>query len=416
MKIKHLLVSLTFLFFVSACTKITETDIGTGLIPSIDGVITKDTNIYIDAKNQGTDTLNLTLYDEHALGYINDRLFGTTLASINVQMQPTAFPVNFPVQDVNDSLMLDSVVMALSVQGVWGDTTQQLSLHVKEIDNNQSFISDSSLIIYNTASTFSATNDITYNGSAQINPRLLNDSVKVFDDTTANMLRIRLTDEFGNRLLHTYDTTNAYKSDSAFRQNFKGFQITSDQTGNSLVRIGLATNSTYTALPNTKVALYYSYKSPLKADSIVKTVKYFTINTSTSAHSNHIERDLNMGLAGNYFPPSNGSKNDDFIYLQTSPGTYANLTVDSAAVSHLPNLIVHRAEIIMEQAPDESFNIFDGLSSPFLFLLAKQNDTTRINIPGFDSSLLLRLMLLSARGSYPTMRSLAVCHLKRPIT
>ncbi len=41
--------SLTVFF---ACTKITDTNIGSGLLPPVDGVITKDTVLEIQTKNE----------------------------------------------------------------------------------------------------------------------------------------------------------------------------------------------------------------------------------------------------------------------------------------------------------------------------------------------------------------------------
>jgi hypothetical protein len=76
--------SLILLF--AACTKITSTTIGTDLIPAVDGVITKDTTITVYAKNAGVDTITPTLSQNHVVGYINDPLFGTTNAHINLQV------------------------------------------------------------------------------------------------------------------------------------------------------------------------------------------------------------------------------------------------------------------------------------------------------------------------------------------
>ncbi len=386
MKIKYLFLSFIIIFYVSACTKISETQIGTGLIPPVDGVITKDTNITIYAKNwNNADTVRPDLSDDHALGYINDPVFGTTMAAINVQMQPTTFPFSFGTS--SDSLTLDSVVLALATRGVWGDTNQNLALHVKELDNAQTFEPDTSFIIYNNTSVFTTTGDLTYNGVANIDPKTLNDSFKAYQDSGSNMLRVRLTDDFGNRLLHTFDTSN-YKSDSAFRIAFKGFQVSADNDiGNSLVRIGLATTSSGVE-PNTKLAIYYKQKRSSGTDTAL--VSYFTINTSTSAHSNYIKRNLSAGQAGGFYPIPASDSNDNFIYVQSSPGTRATITIDSSALKNLPNWIIHRAEIVMEQAPDASTTILDNFTAPNLFLLAKDKDSTTttswFNIPGFDSN------------------------------
>ncbi len=403
MVIKYSFFSLLLILCLSACTKIQETEIGTGLIPPVDGVITKDTNLYINAKNGGsTDSISPSLTDDHALGYINDPLFGITQAAINLQLLP-AFPVSFEVS--SDSLFLDSVVLALDARGVWGDSNQNLSLHVKELVNDELFTSDSCIgctettsgftsIIYNTTSQFAAGNDVTYGGMASIDPRTWNDSLHLFKDSAANMIRIRLTDELGNKLLHTFTTGGQYDTVSAFKNAFRGLQVSADAIGNSLLRVGLANSSTV-AEANTKLALYYRYqrRDSAKQDT---TVMNFTINPSTtsgqgSAHSNYIQRQYGMGQIATYYPAT-PSANDDYLYIQSAPGTYATLTVDSG-ITKLPNWIIHRAEIIMEQVPDGATPILDNYTTPFLFLLSRQSesqpfekDTTKFVIPGFDST------------------------------
>ena len=402
MVIKYSFFSLLLILCLSACTKIQETEIGAGLLPPIDGVTTKDTNLYINAKNWGsTDSISPALSDDHALGYVNDPVFGITQAAINLQLLPS-FPNTFEVS--SDSLFLDSVVLALDVRGIWGDSNQNLSLHVKELVNDQPFTNDSCIgcststgytsIIYNNTSQLSAADDVTYGGMASVNPGSWDDSLHLFKDSAVNMIRIRLTDELGNRLLHTYTTGGQYDSLLAFKTAFKGFQVSADAIGNSLLRIGLANASTG-AEANTKLALYYRYqrRDSAKQDT---TVRNFTINTSTtsgagSAHSNYIQRQYSAGQIAGYYPATS-SVNDDYLYIQSAPGTYATLTLDSA-LARLPNWIIHRAEIIMEQAPDGATPILDNYTTPYLFLLSRQSesqpfekDTTKFVIPGFDST------------------------------
>src|SRR5437868_6987444 len=128
-----------FLFFLfvfitlAACQKIVTSDVGSGLIPPVDGVITKDTVLDVITQNSGTDTIRVGLYDNHALGYTNDPLFGKTTADINVQLYPPYFPYWFDT--TANSRILDSVVLVLGYEGGWGDSNQNLALRVYEISN-----------------------------------------------------------------------------------------------------------------------------------------------------------------------------------------------------------------------------------------------------------------------------------------
>ena len=386
MKINYLATffgSIILLF--AACTKITSTDIGTDLIPAVDGVNTKDTTITVYAKNAGTDTISPTLSQIHVVGNMEDPLFGTTDARINFQLSlPSS---NFYFESSKQNLFLDSVVLVLSYNGSWGDTTRPIVLHVNELDNGQTFSPDTTggqydsyiqgyLGTYNNTVNFTAATSLT-DVPTTVYPTSLDDSIHVYKDSGINMIRIRLNDAFGTRLLN-YDTLGAYKNDSSFHANVKGLQVYADQGSynNALLKIGLTD-------PNTKLALYYRYHPKDSAATVIDTnVKYFTV-AGDCAHSNYINRDRSKGEISTYIPPNNPTDiNDDLIYLQAGPGTYATVTIDSNALATMRNLIIHRAELLIEQASDISDTYY---TPPNLFLLAK-NDTSRFVIPGFDAS------------------------------
>src|ERR1700755_1978950 len=95
-----------------SCTKIVTTNVGAGLIPPVDGVLTKDTVLDVISKNAGFDTAYVGISDDHVLGYVNDPIFGTTKASLNFQIAPTFSP--FWLGYSKDTIVLDSVVLCLS--------------------------------------------------------------------------------------------------------------------------------------------------------------------------------------------------------------------------------------------------------------------------------------------------------------
>jgi hypothetical protein len=370
-----------FIFF-AACTKITSTDIGTGLIPAVDSVITKDTFITVYAKNAGDTTIAPVLSQTHVVGYVNDPLFGSTNALINFQVSLPSSKFQFVTNA--DNVELDSVVLVLSYNGAWGDTNivNPLRLNVKEIKSDQSFVADSLLDAYGYLANYdNKTQFATYDNPLTASPAIiyptnLDNMVHVFEDSGVNMIRIRLNDDFGKRLLFNYDTTNAYKSDSAFKTYLKGLQVYADTNAgsNSLLKIGLADE-------NTKLAVYYNYH-PEDSSSAVRdtSVKYFTVTTNC-AHSNYISRNRSTGQISNYLPSDPSTRNDELIFIQAGPGTYATINIDSG-LNNFRNCIVHRAELLMNQAEDAS-DLY--LTPPNLFLLAK-DDTSRFVIPGSDTN------------------------------
>src|SRR6185503_18752102 len=185
-------------------------------------------------------------------------------------------------------------------------------------------------------------------------PKDLDDSVKAYKDTTARQLRIRLNDAFGQRLL-AYDTAanGAYTSDSNFRQNFKGFALESVAGGNAIMGFNLLG-------ANTKLAIYYRYDvAPGDVDT---TVNYWTF-TNLSAEANPFKRDYSgtpfaASVNGTTGPP------DAFSFIQATPGTFSTIKIPGLA--GLSNRIVHRAELIMEEAWDASDSLFPP--PPRLFL------------------------------------------------
>ena len=376
-------------FFLSAvftaCTKIESTNIGGELIPPIDGVITKDTllDVQTDLIAEKDTSLVPSSYP-HSLGYIsNDPLFGKIQANINFQVYPTFFPFVFDAVR-KDSLHLDSVVLVLGYQGAWGDTNSNLNLKVYEIAQSQKF-TDTTL---HTAETFTYSSLLGTRNN--IDPKTLDDSVFAKFDTTKNQLRIKLDNSFGTRLLNVYDSTTAYKSDTAFNNYFKGFGVVADPVGNALLRIGLTD-------PNTKLAVYYRVDN--RAGGKDTAVKYFKLNNYSST-SNYIKRDRSGAEIQPFL--ANNATNDSLLHLQTTPGTYVNLKVPG--LSTFPNAVIHRAELVMQQVRQNSLD--DILSPPALFLAAySQDSSAKFLVPFANSYSTGVIDNLAEFGSYPVKRT-----------
>jgi len=134
---------LVFVFsiaFFSNCTKIKGTDIGAGLLPAIDNVITFDTSFEVLASNFTTpDSLVPRLgrdingnAGQFILGHIsNDPQFGKTTASIFMELKPSNYPLYF--ENVADSLYLDSAVLCLRWTNTFGDTNALQTINVHRI-------------------------------------------------------------------------------------------------------------------------------------------------------------------------------------------------------------------------------------------------------------------------------------------
>jgi hypothetical protein len=358
---KVLLFTTIIIAAIVACTKVEYTNIGTGLIPPIDGVNTKDTLLDVVTENFLGDSVFVYKSDIHVVGQINnDPVFGKTSATTYVELMPTFFKYFFPA--VKDSLYLDSVVFVAKVNNFWGDTSQQIKLNVHEISPSEKLLNNLSNrdTVYDNRKQFAIANPAL--GTKTVDPRRLFDSVYAFKEQAKSQLRIKLNNSFGDRLLKTFDSTNAYASDTAFRNFFSGFAITTDEgTGNGLIGLNLTDTST-------KIALYYRYTKNGIRDTVVS---YYRMITSCQA-ANYIKRDYTTAAALNN-SLTNSPVADSIVYLQTSPGIGTKITIPG--LSGLSNRIIHRAELQIEQVPGNPAT--DGLFTPPLLFLNCFNDTAK---------------------------------------
>jgi len=359
---------LLFFFFFSACTKIVTTDIGSGLIPPIDGVNTKEMYLDVVSKNIKDTITRVGTADDHALGYVTDPLFGQTTASINVELKPSSFPFSFPVSSAKDSLMADSVVLVLSYRGIWGDSLTPLSFRVFQIpsDGGVNLRHDS---VYETNYPAARSGELTENNIFKtVFPATLNDSVKPypFMEAAVNQLRIRLNKEYCQDLLNL--STNTYSSDSLFDSiGPKSYAIV-PVSGNSLLRINLLDT-------NTKLAIYFRYKDRVTQDKIDTAVRYFRCNQYTCGSTNFITRNRTNAQAELWLPPKNTDSNDSLIFIDGNPGIYAKLQIPG--LESLSNRVIHRAEILMEQVADPGNGEEKYLAPPNIFLAPFSQDSSR---------------------------------------
>ncbi|NCI45846.1 DUF4270 family protein [Sediminibacterium soli] len=329
--------------FLSACTRISSTELGRDLIPPIDGVFTKDTLLDVITDSfESTDTTRIYSSDNAVFGTIsNDPLFGKSRASMFFELKPAAYPFYIPGH--KDSIVVDSAVLILGYSGLYGDSMQPLRLTVSEI-------SQSTRLILNRAypAEYPGVTPVT-TAAAMAPPlaldiRRIPDSVNNRFENAKNQIRIKMNANIAKRFIKDYDSTNAYRSDSAFRTYFAGFALTTDAgtPANALVKISLADT-------NTKFALYYS-SSSTGATRRDTSVTYFKFSSSTGGFANFVVRDRSGSEAAQHLTTT--SRPDSLVYVQTSPGTYVRIRVPGLA--SLSNRIVHRAELIAEQVPDDA--------------------------------------------------------------
>ncbi|MEO5984425.1 MAG: DUF4270 family protein, partial [Ferruginibacter sp.] len=363
------------------CTKLDTTDLGADLLPAVDNVNTFASNIDILA-SQGifNDTTKLSRLEEHVLGQITtDPEFGKTYANIYLQLKPDKFP--FSIAAAGDTLVgLDSVVLALSFKRAWGDTSILQEVAVKEIPVNTGGAWDSVYKSkYLTYAPATGAN-VLYNNapSKTINIKSLSNTVKFANqkDSSVSQIRIRLSDEYAAKL-YNQDTAaitrpgfagNAFYRDSTFRALFKGLAVESVK-GEALMYINLGE-------ANTRLEIHYRKKRNNVLDTAYTSLK-LSLNQFGSILPSAVANKVVRDYAGtSFFPPAPGA--DAEIFLQTTPGTFADLTLPGLSAFRDTNRIIHRAQIRITQVPGPNMMADKNFTAPdFLYLDLK--DTTPAN-------------------------------------
>lgn len=337
----------SFFLFISiwGCTKLDTTTIGGDLIPAIDNINTfADTLEVFTTQGVFDDSTSTSILFDGVLGSItNDPLFGRTSANIYLQPKPTAFP--FRYGNAGDTLNgfgagLDSVVLCLAYNGHWGDNTVMQNLIVRQVQDQM--FSDSVQINRTVKYRPNVGNAIV--GSKMFDIRTLKDTIRFNNrkDSVVNQIRIKLDLNFA-RGYYGIDTTsfNPFTADSLWRRVFHGLAVEANNGGNALMYISFNN-------PNTRLEVHYRRRN----NGLDTTFAYlplfvaqFGSTSNTSATANFIQR----SRAG--FPVSVPSSSE--VYVQSAPGTFVNLSIPG--ISTLNNRLVHRAELIMEQAPHNGF-------------------------------------------------------------
>lgn len=336
------LACLAFSLLLTSCKRINEaTELGGDLIPAVDNINTFEGTYPVESYNNlYNDTAKILSSEQVALGTINDPEFGTTKGDLYFNIVPPTNMVN-PFYNKDSVQGIDSVVLSLSYINTYGDTNSVQTITVEEIAQSSDF-TDTALFRRNHP-PFTTTGGVI--GSTTFIPRLLNDTISLIrkKDTTkvVNTLRIPLSNSIADRFKN-FDTANTanggFRNDSIFLKLFKGFAIKSTSgTG-----VGALSYFALTDFAKTKLTIYFRVQRGGKIDT-----------TSTDfAHNRNGQANLITRLPGGGYQTylTNGAVQDDKVYIQSTPGSYAALKL--RGVDTMSNKIIHRAELIAYRLPD----------------------------------------------------------------
>jgi len=235
-KIFYLLVVLIIL--LPACKK--DTSIGADILPQDDLLNVKYTDtLTVYSKTQADTFLRTDKLAKNYLGVINDSRFGFQKASVVMELDK---PTGVFDDSLNTTYTIDSVVLFLKYNSVYGDTTVPQNFTVSTISNN---INENS-VYYSNETRFSATNVIgdisNYFFTPTSNPVHISST-----DTTGvtGVLRIKLNSSLGSTILNLGQTV--LRDSASFKNAFPGILVeNATNTGSAMAEIDL--NSIYSYL------------------------------------------------------------------------------------------------------------------------------------------------------------------------
>lgn len=380
-------ISLLFfsVLFLNSCTKLDTTTLGGDLLPGSDRLSTDTINLPVTTTSFANNDTSVVDKDGlHAIGFINDPLFGTTTAQTYLQFLPQSYPL-YPKR--NDSLELDSVILSLSYSITYGDSSALSKFDVYQV-NDTSFNRNKR---YPVTSGFKINNgqllgSKTFKATDLKKPYQI---VRKKDTTTVtNQVRIRLDQTWSRQLLNqNINQVFGQLPDSIFRAFLNGLLIVPDSSfgGNAIHYFGIQE-------ADTKINIYYRVRrstpaSPADYDTVTTVLRIFN-NPNTDIKSEKVSATANK-IFRNYSgstaqPFLNSASPASLAFIQTNPGTSVKIKIP--AINNLigNRYIIHRAELVVRQIYQGPLLLENQLLQPALHLFTLDNAGNNQPIP-FDS-------------------------------
>jgi hypothetical protein len=386
-------IAATLLF---SCTRIGTSELGIDFL-SQDAIGTKDTVLDVETETIVLeDSLRIYASDQQVIGDItNDPLFGTTSASLFLQLKPSFYP--FFIKGTKDSIIVDSAVLILSYKGFYGDSSKPVRIYVNKIDPTTP-LEVGKLYASNYANAYGIRKGVSVGNSKLFDFASAKDSINDRFENANNQIRLRLNQSVATELLKTYDSNGVYRNDTTFRNAFPGFAITTNASDNHNALIKLALLDS-----NTKLSLYYSTSATgsVTRDTLVT---QFRFSYYSAQNANFINRNRAASEIASHL---NGFAKDSLVYVQTSPGTMVKIKVPG--LKTFKNKIIHRAELIAEQVPDAGrLTTTDSyMTAPnFLFLGVYDTATKQLRSVPNDYQGVVNPQLLAQFGGQKISKSL----------
>lgn len=360
MKQNYSLSIIILLLFISSCKK--DNSIGADILPQDDLLNVKFSDTFLLHSKTLSDTfLRSDKLAKNYLGVINDALFGFQKASVAIELDK-------PNTVYDDTLMttftVDSVVLFLKYNSVYGDTTVAQSFDVSTISNK---INETQSYFSNSAS-FPPTGVIGSLSNYMFTPSSNPVNTSTSDTIgTKGVLRVRLNSSLGTTILSLGQ--NTLRDSSLFKNAFPGIIIeNSTNSGKAMAEIDLS--SSYSS-----ITIFYKdkynvakdmklYTSLLKNNSGTITTRVNGINLFSNTLSSVIQNTIGSGLTS-----------DSINYILGQGGTTVRLSLPT--IGNLGRVAVNKAVITLTQIEQNSQPEY---TTPFYLALLKRNSSGNLDV------------------------------------
>ncbi|MBL4593463.1 MAG: DUF4270 domain-containing protein [Flavobacteriales bacterium] len=282
------------------------------------------------------DSLRTDLSNNNLLGLYNDSLLGPVSSSIYTQLRLTGINVDFS-NTVADPALLDSVVLTLDYQGLYGDATAPMTVE-----------------IYKLSSPLDANTD--YYSNSFSPHELIPIATTTFVPNVNSDLRIKLDDSFGDSLIFY----SPYTNNSAFVSFFNGLYITvKDSVTGTTIPQGSGSIAYFDLnSANSAVSLYYHHNELGKGST-----KYNFLISSEGVKFSHFEHNYtgtDVEAHINNLP----TKDTTIIYVSTMAGVKTKIEIPNIKnLIENGSVVINKAELIFTLESGTENNFADGLST-----------------------------------------------------
>ncbi len=327
--IKKAMAAAALLFVFYSCTE--NDELGLDLVDSQLRLNTLDT-LTITAMTVPDDSLPMNLGSSNVLGMINDPVFGQSRASIYTE---TRLPENDLFLGENPSL--DSIHLVLAyTDGFYG--TQQTHQTIQVYELSESF-PDKDTLFSNIQIPYYP-ESITRDPEGFFFRPVPTDSVLVDTILQAPQIRIRLSDEFGQRFIDANETP-IYENVPNYLEEFKGLHITIDDEMD-----GLGSKYRLNMLANlSSLELFYQ----AEGDTVSRMQRYpvneFAKRSTRIEHFGYEEAEVALRMQ---LEEEDQQMADSLLFVQSLGLLRTNISFPHLEdLGEIPRLLINKAELVM---------------------------------------------------------------------